>query len=151
MKIVELTENKFRKLDHSKQEITKFVNDIKALKLKPFTQVGVSPKQKEIAKYNLQSSPGQKDLIVFNDFPTDLFIERFIEYKDNYLGKELSKKNGAQNLLKTFSKAMPEGDPFVKRFTLQDAQKIKALWDQLSDRTRDKYSWNNQSGIGPGF
>ena len=151
MKIIELTENKFRKPDLSKQEITKFVNDIKALKLKPFTQVGLSPKEKEIAKYNLQSSPGQEDLIFFNDFPTDLFIKQFITYKDNILGKELNHRNGAQNLLKAISKGMPKGDPFVERFTLQDAQKIKALWDQMSERTKDKYSWDNQSGIGPGF
>jgi len=151
MKIIELTENKFRKSDTSEQEITRFVDALKALKLKAFTQVGVSPKQEKIAKFNLQSSPGQKDLIFFNDFPTKLFVQRFITAYDNRLGKELDGENGAQNFLRTLQNNMAPDDPFIKRLSLQDAEKIKALWDQMSERTRDRYSKNEQQGYGPGF
>ena len=146
MKIVELVENR-----SSEQEITKFVDDTKALKLKAFTQVGVSPQSKDVAKFNLQSSPGHKDIIFFNDFPTELFVQRFITAYNNRLGKELSGKHGAQKFLRTLQNNMPKDDPFIKRLTLQDAEKIKALWDRMSEKTRDRYSYNRQQGIGPGF
>ena len=146
MQIVELTENR----DSSKQEIEQFVNAVKALKLKAFTQVGVSPNEKQFAKYNLQSSPGQKDLLFFNDFPTELFVQRFIKAYGNRLGKELAGKNGAKEFLRTLQNNMSKDDPFIKRLSLQDAEKIKALWDQMSDKTRDEYSYGRQRGLGYG-
>jgi hypothetical protein len=45
---------------------------------------------------------------------------------------------------------MPKDDPFIKRLSLQDAEKIKALWDQMSDKTRDDYSYGRQRGMVPG-
>ena len=148
MKIAELTfENRFRKAD-SQDEIENFVNAVKNLKLKAFTQVGVSPKGKGIAKFNLQPSPGQKDVLFFNDFPTELFVKKFITAYGNRLGKEL--ESGAKNFLRTLQNNMPKDDPFIKRLSLQDAEKIKALWDQLPPEVRDRYSYNRQRGLGYG-